>query len=86
MVAPVVLSVIVTVCGTVNVPVAGVITGVAAGGSAEIVYVALATALLENPVAVAMALIVSVAVTLIGAEYCCVDPPTLVAGVEPSKV
>jgi hypothetical protein len=50
------------------------------------VYVALATALLENPVAVAMALIVSVAVTLIGVEYCCVDPPTPVAGVEPSKV
>ena len=40
----------------------------------------------EKPVAVAMALIVSVAATEIGAEYCSVEPPTLVAGVVPSRV
>jgi hypothetical protein len=50
------------------------------------VYVALATALADKPEAVAIALIVSEAVTLMGPVYCVVEPPTLVAGVVPSVV
>ena len=61
-------------------------TGVAAGGSAVILYAALATLLGVKPDAVAMALIVCEAPTLSAVVYCFVEPLTLVAGVEPSVV
>ena len=57
MVAPLVVSLMVTDCAAVNVPGAGEKVGVAACGL--IVYAAEAAALVENPLAVAMALMVS---------------------------
>ena len=67
MVAPGVLSVIVTVTEDVNVPPAGLTTGVAT--VCWMVYVALATPLSAIPVAVAMARMVVVWVTEIGPLY-----------------
>ena len=62
MVAPGVVSVMVTDCVAAKVPPAGLITGVAA---AEVmVNVAVATGLLANPLATAIALMVSPAETL----------------------
>jgi hypothetical protein len=54
MVAPDVASLMVTVCAVAYVPPAGEITGVAAGGRL-MVYVPLATLLLKNPFATAIA-------------------------------
>ena len=53
----------VTVCGDVNVPVAGEITGVAAGGCELIVMTEVAVALWLKPDARAMALTVVVVLT-----------------------
>ena len=86
MVAPEVASVMEMVCADVNVPVAGVTTGVAAAGNAEMVYTALATLLGEKPEAVAIAWMVCEEPTLRAEEYCFVVPLTLVAGVDPSVV
>jgi hypothetical protein len=84
MVAPGVVVERVTDCAEVYVPGAGRNVGVAACD--WIVYVALATALGARPVAVAIALIVCVALTVRGVVYLYVDPPAEVAGAVPSKV
>ena len=66
MLAPGLASEIVTLCVAVNVPGAGENAGVAAGGRL-IVKVPEATALVVAPVAVAIALMVDVALTVMGA-------------------
>jgi hypothetical protein len=71
----------VTVCAVVYVPVPGEITGVAAGGRL-MVYVPLATLLLKNPFAAAIAIIVCVAFTGMADVY----GVELVVGVVPFVV
>jgi hypothetical protein len=65
MIAEGVVVLIVTVCAEVYVPVAGLKVGVAAA-AVLMVKAAVATALFESPLAVAIAFSVSVAETLIG--------------------
>src|SRR5712671_4335652 len=67
MVAPLVVSLMVTVCVVVYVPATGLKVGVAA--ACVMVYAALPTALCAKPVATAIAWIVCVLLTVIGAVY-----------------
>jgi hypothetical protein len=72
----------VTLCAELYVPAAGENVGVAAADAPEMVYVAVPTALVVKPLAVAIALIVSVELTVIGPLYTVED----VVGVLPSVV
>ena len=49
-------------------------------------YAPVAVALFEKPEAMATAVIVVFVLTLMGVEYCSVEPPTVVFGVVPSRV
>jgi hypothetical protein len=79
--APAVVSASATVCTVVYVPGAGENVGVSTGGWL-IVYAPVPTALVVKPVAVAIALMVSAALTLMGAVKCVED----IVGVLPSSV